>query len=192
LGKIGVGSDDALIVVDLQIDFCTGGALAVPEGDAIVESVNRLMGIPDWIKVATRDWHPSNHISFKERGGGWSHHCIAGTEGAKFHPGFETDKSDLIISKAATSDAEAYSGFDGTNLRTELKSRGVKRIFVCGLATDYCVRATALDGRKEGFEVYVLEDAIRAVDMNPGDGDRSKEEMRIAGCLFSESRDLIC
>ncbi len=184
------GFEDALVVVDLQNDFCPGGALAVSEGDLIVPLVNRFFGRPRFFKVATRDWHPADHISFEARGGLWPSHCVAETPGARFHPDMHADRADLVISKGALKDAEAYSGFDGTPLAADLRSRGVRRIFVCGLATDYCVRATALDGRSEGFEVVVLEDAIRAVNVKSGDGDRAIREMLGAGCALMKSVDI--
>ncbi len=190
MSDIAAGSEDALVVVDLQIDFCLGGALAVSEGDLIVPLVNRLLALSRPFKAATRDWHPAGHVSFQAQGGLWPPHCVAETPGARFHPGMDADRVDLIISKGALKDADAYSGFDGTRLAAELKSRGVRRIFVCGLATDYCVRATALDGRSEGLEVVVLEDAIRAVDVKPGDGDRAIQEMLGAGCALAKSVDI--
>ncbi len=190
MSAISVGPADGLIVVDLQVDFCPGGALGVPEGDEIVPLVNRLLTVPGWFRVATRDWHPADHISFAAQGGIWPPHCVADSPGAAFHPDMAQGSIDLVVSKAAQKDAEAYSGFDGTTLPVELREKGVRRIFVCGLATDYCVRATALDGRKEGFEVVVLEDAVRAVDVEPGDGERAVEEMREAGCTFARSEDI--
>ncbi len=190
MSGISVGPGDSLIVVDFQVDFCPGGALSVPEGDEIVPLVNRLLAVPGWFKVATRDWHPADHISFAEQGGTWPIHCVADSPGAAFHPDLDRGRFDLTVSKAAKKDAEAYSGFDGTPLSAELKKKTVRRIFVCGLATDYCVRATALDGRKEGFEVVILEDAVRAVDVNRGDGERAIQEMRDAGCAFARSEDI--
>lgn len=188
--RMAVGASDALVVVDLQVDFCPGGALAVPEGDRVVAPVNRLLAVPGWLKVATRDWHPSDHVSFQARGGPWPSHCVAGSPGAQFHPGMDASKVDCIVSKAAHRDAEAYSGFEGTTLAADLRARGVNRLFVCGLATDYCVRATALDGRREGLEVVVVEDAVRAVDLEPGDGERTLGEMREAGCAMARSGDI--
>ena len=190
MSEISAGPGDALVVVDLQNDFCPGGALAVPEGDLIVPHVNTLLAHPRLFKVATRDWHPFGHMSFEAQGGIWPPHCVADTAGAQFHPQMYFGRADLLISKGIREDVEAYSGFDGTPLASELKSKNIQRIFVCGLATDYCVRATALDGRREGLEVVVLEDAIRAVDVRPGDGDRATQEMRDAGCAFAMSVDV--
>ena len=188
--RLTAGAGDALVVVDLQVDFCPGGALAVPGGDEVVAPVNRLLALPGWFRVATRDWHPPGHVSFKAQGGLWPPHCVAGAPGAEFHPGMDASKVDLVVSKATRRDADAYSGFQGTTLAAELKRRGVGRLFVCGLATDYCVRATALDGRREGLEVVVVEDAVRAVDVQPGDGERALREMRGAGCVMARSGDV--
>ena len=183
-------AQDGLIVVDLQVDFCPGGALAVAEGDEVVATVNGLLNIPGWMKVATRDWHPADHASFEAQGGIWPVHCVAETRGAAFHPRMEAGKVEMVVSKATTRDAEAYSGFDGTTLADDLREAGIERLFVCGLATDYCVKATALDARREGFEVVVVEDAIRAVNVNPGDGKKAIEEMRAAGCAFAPSSEI--
>jgi len=188
--EFAVGASDALVVVDLQVDFCPGGALAVKDGDQVVAPVNRLLALPGWLKVATRDWHTPDHVSFKVQGGLWPVHCVAGSPGARFHPGLDASRVDLIVSKAARREADAYSGFEGTGLAADLRGRGVKRIFVCGLATDYCVRATALDGRREGLEVVVVEDAVRAVDLQPGDGARALKEMHGAGCVLARSADI--
>lgn len=188
--RLAVGASDALVVVDLQVDFCPGGALEVREGDQVVAPVNRLLAVPGWLKVATRDWHPPGHVSFKAQGGAWPPHCVAGSPGARFHAGMDASRVDFIVSKATRRDADAYSGFEGTALAADLRSRGVRRIFVCGLATDYCVRATALDGRREGLEVVVVEDAVRAVDLKPGDGARALDEMRGAGCAVARSGDI--
>jgi nicotinamidase/pyrazinamidase len=190
MGKTQAGPDDALVVVDLQNDFCPGGSLAVPEGDLIVPLVNRVLALPRLVKVATRDWHPADHISFKDQGGIWPPHCVVDTQGARFHPRVDEDRVDFAVSKGTRTEADAYSGFDGTSLTADLKSKGVRRIFLCGLATDYCVKATALDGKAEGLEVVVLEDAIRAVDVESGDGERAIEEMRGAGCIFMNSPEI--
>jgi nicotinamidase/pyrazinamidase len=181
---------DALIVVDVQNDFCPGGALAVPRGDEVVPAINRILDLAGWLTVATRDWHPHDHCSFKPQGGIWPVHCVAGTQGAAFHPGLKAVKVRQTISKATTRDAEAYSGFQGTELATLLKGQGVRRLFVCGLATDYCVKATALDARKAGFEVVALEDAIRGVEVQPGDCAKAMEEMAAAGIRFAKTTDL--
>ncbi len=181
---------DALIVVDVQNDFCPGGALPVPQGDQVVPAINRTLDLAGWLTIATRDWHPQDHCSFKPQGGIWPVHCVAGTRGAAFHPGLDAIKLRQLISKATTKSAEAYSGFQGTELGALLKGQGVRRVFVCGLATDYCVKATALDARKAGFEVVVLEDAIRGVEVQPGDCARAMQEMAAAGIGFAKITDL--
>ncbi|RJS91531.1 isochorismatase family protein, partial [Candidatus Bathyarchaeota archaeon] len=127
--------------------------------------------------VATRDWHPPNHVSFKGYGGNWPPHCIQGTPGAEFHPDLNLPKETKIISKATLADKEAYSGFDGTELEIELKNAGIQRVFIGGLATDYCVKSTVLDALKIGFETVLLIDAIKGVDVNPGDSERAIKEM---------------
>jgi nicotinamidase/pyrazinamidase len=177
------------LIVDPQVDFCPGGKLAVPAGDAIFAAVNRAAErVP--LVVASRDWHPANHVSYQAQGGPWPVHCQAGTPGAEFHSGLDTSRLDEVFSKGTAADREAYSAFDGTGLAEWLRSRGVKRLLVAGLATDYCVKASVLDARKEGFEVVVLEDGIGAVEVQPGDGERAMEEMRAAGAQVSRSDDV--
>ncbi len=171
-----------LVVVDVQNDFCPEGALAVPEGDRVVPVLNQWIGhfkdagLP---VIYTQDWHPSDHVSFKAIGGIWPPHCMQGTHGAAFHP--DLDVRGTIFRKGFISQLEAYSGFDGTlngepgglAMADWLRQERVRRIFVGGLATDYCVKATVLDGLEKGFEVVILPDAMRAVDMEPGDGDKA-------------------
>jgi nicotinamidase/pyrazinamidase len=190
MSKISVDSTrDALIIVDVQNDFCPGGALAVPNGHEVVPVINRLLR-HRWLSIATMDWHPAEHCSFNARGGPWPPHCVQGTTGAELHPGLDAAKIRLIITKASRHDKDAYSGFDGTELAEMLREKGVRRVVVCGLATDYCVRATAHDALKEGFEVVVLEDAIRGVEVNPGDCQRAIDELRKAGARVLASSDL--
>lgn len=171
---------DALILVDMQNDFLPGGSLGVPGGDETVPVLNAFIerfaaaGLPI---VATRDWHPANHCSFAARGGPWPPHCVAGTPGAAFAPGLRLPDGALVISKATSSDADAYSGFGGTDLDARLRQLGVSRLFVGGLATDYCVLNTVRDALALGYGVRLLEEAIRAVDVQPGDGDRAIAEM---------------
>ncbi len=172
--------EEALIVVDMQRDFMPGGALPVPEGDRIIprcnEYIRAFMGRGALI-VATRDWHPENHISFREQGGPWPRHCVRGTEGAEFVVELPADV--VIISKATEPDREAYSGFEGTELAEILKKRGVKRVYICGVATEYCVKATALDAVKHGFETYLLRDAVKGIDEE--DEERALRELESAG-----------
>jgi nicotinamidase/pyrazinamidase len=171
---------DALIIVDVQNDFCPGGALAVPQGDEVIPTINRLLK-QSWLSVATMDWHPAEHSSFEPHGGPWPPHCIQGTTGAELHPELDADSIQLTITKASHHDKDAYSGFDGTDLARILREKGITRVVVCGIATDYCVKATAHDALEEGFEVVVLEDAIRGVEVNPGDSRRALEGLRKAG-----------
>ena len=181
---------DALIVVDVQRDFCPGGALAVPRGDEVVPVINRLLALTDWLTVATRDWHPADHCSFRAQGGIWPPHCVAGTDGAAFHPALDRARIHHVVSKAVTRDSEAYSGFQGTDLAALLARRGIRRAFVCGLATDYCVKATALDARRAGLDVVVIADAIRGVEVTPGDCVKAIDEMRASAIVLAPSADL--
>jgi nicotinamidase/pyrazinamidase len=180
---------DALIVADVQNDFCPGGALAVPSGHEVVPVINRLLE-HHWLTVATMDWHPADHCSFESRGGPWPPHCVQGTAGAELHPELNAANIQLVITKGTHPEDEAYSGFQGTELARILREKGVKRVAVCGIATDYCVRATAQDALQEGFEVLVLEDAIRGVEVHPGDCQRALEELRQAGAQMIVSADL--
>jgi len=171
---------DALLIVDVQNDFLPGGSLAVPHGDEVVPVLNRYLetfaeqNLPVY---ATRDWHPPRHCSFREQGGPWPPHCIAGTNGAAFAAALQLPPAAVIISKATTVEQDAYSGFQGTDLHVRLHAAGIRRLFVGGLATDYCVLNTVRDALKLSYEVLLLNDAIRAVDVQPGDGLRAEQEM---------------
>lgn len=184
----------ALLVVDVQIDFCPGGALAVKYGDQVVPRLNRTVeafekrGLPIFF---TRDWHPSDHVSFRSRGGPWPPHCVQGSPGAEFHPGLLVPEGAAVISKGDEPSKEAYSGFQGTELKTRLKGLGVDEVFIGGLATDYCVKETALDARRAGLAVEVLKDCVRPVDVERGDGARALEEMRKAGAKLTTSSKAI-
>jgi nicotinamidase/pyrazinamidase len=180
---------DALIIVDVQNDFCPGGALAVPGGHEVVPVINRLLE-HRWLSVATMDWHPAEHSSFESRGGPWPQHCVQHTPGAELHPELDATKVQLVIAKGSHHDHDAYSGFHGTDLAKILRDKGIRRVVVCGIATDYCVRATAHDALHEGFEVLVLEDAIRGVEVHSGDCQRAIEELRQAGAEIIVSSDL--
>ena len=170
----------ALIVVDVQNDFCPGGALAVPDGDAVVEAVNRMASDAPFV-VATRDWHPRDHGSFAGQGGPWPAHCVQGTPGAELHPGIDATQIDAIVDKGQSAETEGYSGFEGTELERLLREHGVDAVDVAGLALDYCVKATALDAKRAGLDVTVHRDATRAVEVSPGDAERAVEELRAAG-----------
>lgn len=168
-------------MVDVQNDFCPGGALAVAGGDEIIEVVNGLASEAS-VVIATRDWHPPDHASFAERGGTWPEHCVRGTLGAQLHRDLDARiDAWTVIDKGLTPDREGYSGFEDTQLEQLLREHGVGTVHVVGLALDYCVKATALAARSAGFEVVVHRGATRAVDVEPGDGDRAVEEMRAAG-----------
>ena len=194
--------DSALIVVDLQNDFCPGGVLASRRGGEIVSDVNRLLDLFS-ISVLTQDWHPANHCSFAStwgkppfarddspgnRGTLWPDHCVAGSRGADFHPRLKTARARLILRKGTNLLLDSYSAFyenDGrtsTGLGSWLSGIGIGRVVVVGLAAEYCVKATALDARKEGFVVDVVPDCVGAVEAVPGDGDRALAEMAASGC----------
>ena len=171
---------DALVIVDFQNDFTPGGALAVPEGDAIAHRLNELAASGRFdLVVATRDWHPPEHSSFAAQGGPWPAHCVAGSEGAQLHPGLDAALVDVVVDKGTDPATEGYSGFDGTDLATLLRDRGIERVTVAGLATDYCVRATALDALEAGFAVTVDDTASRGID--PEGSARALDEVRAAG-----------
>jgi nicotinamidase/pyrazinamidase len=204
-------TDKALILVDLQNDFVPGGALAVPEGDRVVPIANRLLGRFDLV-LATQDWHPPGHGSFAASHPGrglyevidlnglpqvlWPTHCVQGTPGAALVAGLDVSKVDRVFQKGTDPAIDSYSGFfdnghrKATGLGDYLKQQGVKDVYVCGLATDYCVKFTALDARQLGFNVSLIEDASRGVNVKPGDVDRAVEEMREAGVKVILSEDL--
>jgi nicotinamidase/pyrazinamidase len=172
----------ALVIVDFQNDFTPGGALAVAEGDAIAERLNELADSADYdLVVATRDWHPPDHGSFTAQGGTWPEHCVQGTPGAELHPALDRALVDVVVDKGQDPATEGYSGFEATNLAQLLRERGVDHVTVAGLATDYCVKNTALDALRGGFGVTVDSTATRAVELEPGDGQRALEEVRAAG-----------
>ena len=175
-----IGKNDALIVADVQNDFCPGGALPVPKGDEVVPVLNEYINLFEKAKsniVATRDWHPSNHISFKSQGGPWPPHCVQNTEGAKFHPDLKLPRRTIVVSKAMNPLKENYSPFETPELKSILKKEGVIRVFVGGLATDYCVKQTILDALELGFHSVLLTDAIAAINADSGDEVRAIDEM---------------
>jgi len=184
---------DALIVVDVQNDFLPGGVLAVPGGGEVIEPLNGYIRQFAQLQLpvfATRDWHPREHCSFREHGGRWPAHCVAGTHGAKFPPQLQLPPDVHVISKATQPESDAYSGFQGTDLGRQLRDLGCIRVFVGGLATEYCVRATVLDARAAGLEVVVLADAIRALEAQPGDGEHALAEMKASGAQISPASRL--
>lgn len=202
---------DALIIVDVQNDFCPGGALPVPQGDEVVPVINQLQPVFGLI-VATQDWHPPDHCSFAANHPGrqvgevievagvsqvlWPVHCVQGSPGAEFHPGLETQRIAAVFKKGADPRIDSYSGFfdnarqRATGLDEFLRQRGVYRIFVCGLATDYCVKFTCLDGVALGYQVFLIEDACRGVNLAPGDVAQAIDDMRRAGVVVLKSSDV--
>ncbi len=192
--RIRLTVKDALIVVDMQRDFMPGGALPVPEGDKIVPRLNQYIrlfferGLPVFF---TRDWHPPDHISFKDQGGVWPPHCVQDTEGAKFHPDLYIPPDNrFIISKGTSRDFDAYSGFQGTMLDQLLRERGIRRVFVGGVATDYCVKNTVLGAINLGYEAFLLLDGIKGVDVKQGDSERAIEDMLGAGAVGVEYEEV--
>ena len=185
----------ALLIVDVQNDFCSGGALAVPDGDRVIPVLNRLaarasaLGMPVY---ASRDWHPPDTRHFAVNGGRWPVHCVAGTEGARLHPDLQLPPGALIVTTGTSPDEDGYSAFDGTisgrgSLLADLRARGIDELIIGGLATDYCVKASALDARRHGLRASLVSDAVRAVDVSPGDGARAIEEMKAAGVAVTSS-----
>lgn len=181
-------SGDALVVVDVQRDFCAGGALAVPDADAIVPILNRWLeaaeraGVPIFL---SRDWHPDQHVSFEARGGPWPEHCVQDSRGAELHPHLGVPASARIVTKGVRFDKDQHSVFDDTGLEAELRRLGVLRIFVGGLAQEVCVHASVIDALRRGFEVCVISDATRAVQAEAG--ERALAEMRDAGARVGRS-----
>ena len=180
----------ALLIIDFQNDFTSGGALEVPGGDEIAEPVKRLAGEFEHV-FATRDWHPPDHASFATEGGPWPVHCVQGTHGAELHPAMRDVEVEAIVDVGVERDDEGYSGFEKSKLADLLHAAGVDEVAVVGLATDYCVRASAIDACREGFDTTVVTDAIRAVEVNPGDGERALEDMKRAGAKLVTSRELL-
>lgn len=177
---------DALIIVDVQNDFCPGGALAVAHGDEIIPELNQ------WIKVAqkagagifaTRDWHPPSHSSFRDQGGRWPPHCVQNTPGAVFHANLELPKDIPVISKGVAIDSEGYSGFENTDLDRLLKDRGAKRLWIGGLALDYCVTHTAIDAAKLGYEVHVIADASQPIGTSPREIRETSRRLHDTGVI---------
>jgi nicotinamidase/pyrazinamidase len=175
----------ALILVDIQNDFCPGGALAVSQGDEIVAVVNNLTDGFSLV-VATQDWHPEDHISFKARGGIWPPHCVRNTPGAQLHPGLNRQAIDLFFRKAFEADSDSYSGFDGIDdsgrsLDEVLRARKIRKLYITGLATDYCV----------SYQVFIVTDAVRAVNVEEMDGERALQELEAGGARLIRSKELI-
>ena len=173
---------EALVIVDFQNDFTPGGALEVPHGDEIAGRIAELLDSGRFdLVVATRDWHPADHGSFAAQGGIWPPHCVAGTPGAELHPSLDRARVDVIVDAGKDPSMEGYSGFEATELEQILREHGIDRLTVVGLATDYCVRHTALDALAAGFEVTVDRAGVRGIDARPGDAERALAEVREQG-----------
>jgi nicotinamidase/pyrazinamidase len=180
----------ALLIIDFQNDFTPGGALAVEEGDEIAEPIGRLADEVDVI-VATRDWHPPDHASFEPQGGPWPIHCVQGTPGAELHASIQDLDIAAIVDVGREREDEGYSGFENSDLARILRDHDVDEVYVVGLATDYCVRASAIDACREGFDVTVVSDAIRGVEVEPGDSERALADMSEAGARIASSSELL-
>ena len=189
--------ESALLVVDIQQDFCAGGALAAPGGDDIIPAVNRHLAdahAHDIAVYATRDWHPEQTSHFKEYGGTWPPHCVQGTQGAQFHPDLKLPPDAIIVNKGDDPERHGYSAFEGHTssgkpLLDDLRDRRITRVYVMGIATDYCVRESALDALRAGLEVRVLADAIAGIDVRPGDVQRALDEISAAGAQIVDDLD---
>ena len=191
--KIQLTQADALIIADVQLDFLPGGALGIANGEKVIPPVNAYIrrfaeaGNPVFL---TRDWHPGNHLSFRGHGGVWPPHCVADSPGAAFSPELVIPGDNkYIISKGTAREFDAYSGFQGTMLLSLLQERGIRRVMVGGLATDYCIKNTVLGALNCGFTVFVLQDACQGVDVSPGDCDRAWEAMLLAGAIAVAEAD---
>ncbi len=178
----------ALLIVDVQNDFCPGGTLAVKDGDKVVPIINNIMDKFDVI-ISTQDWHPVDTVHFEK----WPAHCVSNLDGADFHPDLNIDKIDLKLYKGTENKDDGYSAFEATNesLEEYIKQEEIKQIYVCGLATDYCVRASALDAIKLGIRTYVITDAIAAVNLKPDDGKKTLRELSRKGATLIESSAIV-
>lgn len=193
MNTIELTLEDALLIVDVQHDFLSGGTLAVPDGNEVIPALNRYIALFSEQSLpifATRDWHPADHCSFKSQGGIWPAHCIAGSAGAQFPSALHLPGNAVIVSKATSAQQDAYSGFEGTDLAAQLRRHGIEQVFIGGLATDYCVLNTAKDALSNGFKVVLLLDAMRAVDLHAGDGQAAIEEMVKCGARPARAVDV--
>lgn len=191
--RIALTKGDALLLVDLQNDFVAGGSLAVPHGDEVIPVLNRYIHVFEQRRLpifATRDWHPHNHCSFKTQGGPWPIHCVVGSHGADFVPSLILPKSVVTISKPSAPDIETFTAFPGTDFESRLRNADVHRLFVGGLATDYCVFHTAFDALGRGFKVFLLKDAVRAVNVHPDDGEKAEQALITAGATSITFEDV--
>ena len=177
----------ALLIVDVQNDFCPGGALGVKDGDKVVPVINGIIDRFDFV-ISSQDWHPSHSVHF----GKWPVHCVAGTHGADFHSELDSEKIDLKLYKGTDNKDDGYSAFEATNvsLSAFLQEHDIQALYVCGLTTDFCVKASALDAVKAGCHTYVITDAIAAVNAQPGDDKKALQEMYHKGCILIESKEI--
>lgn len=177
----------ALLIVDVQNDFCPGGALGVKEGDKVVPVINKVMNLFDLI-LASRDWHPQETVHFEK----WPVHCVAETKGADFHGDLNISMIDLELKKGTDNKDDGYSAFEATNveLTSYLRDNNVTSLYICGLTTDYCVKASAIDATKEGINTYVITDAIAAVNAQPKDDKKALNEMVANGCILIKSNEI--
>lgn len=180
-------NNSCLLVVDVQNDFCPGGALGVKDGDVIIPVINRIMHKFDLV-IATRDMHPADTVHFNK----WPPHCVAGTPGAAFHPDLDTDAIHMELHKGTRNSDDGYSAFEATtdDLKDILAERFIDTVYICGLATDYCVLNTVLDARAAGLNTRVIADAVRAVNVSPEDGEQAIRKMQAAGAVFLDSEKL--
>lgn len=179
---------NVLLIVDVQKDFCPGGALPAEQGDQVVPVINGLMDRFDLV-IASKDWHPAQTVHFEK----WPRHCVKNTEGAEFHEDLEVGNIDQVVLKGTGNQDDGYSAFEATNvdLNAYLKINGTENLYISGLTTDYCVEQSALDAARKGFHTIVITDAIQAVNINPGDGDKSLKKMKEAGCRLLTSKQVL-
>ena len=185
---------DTLILVDIQNDFFPGGSLPVPQGDLVIPILNEYLILFQKVNstiFATRDWHPPNHVSFLEQGGKWPSHCVQDTKGAEFHPSLNLPEEVILISKATDPTKEGYSGFENPDLLKILKKKQIERVFIGGLAIEYCVKNTILDALNFGFDTFFLFDGSRGINSNSGDVDRAIELMKLKGAIKVELKNFI-
>ena len=190
-------SKKALVIIDVQNDFCPGGTLAVPQGDDVIKPLNKMIAYArqhNWLIVASRDWHPMVTNHFQEYGGLWPIHCVKDTKGAEFHSDLKVDEI-TVVSKATEPDQDGYSAFngykdDGQTLKEFFESNDIKKVYIGGLATDYCVKASVVDAVKLGFETFLLLDVCRAVNLKPGDGEEAVKEMIDLGVKVINTREV--
>ena len=186
-------NETALIIVDVQNDFCDNGSLPVPNAEQIIPGINKIIEYfhSSFLPVyATRDWLPIDHCSFKSNGGLWPMHCVQQTKGSQIHPELLIDNRVTIIDKGADKDKEAYSGFDGTDFSQELRKKNISKVIITGLATDYCINWTTIGALNNGFSATVISDLIRGIDLKPGDCKNAINEMSKSGAKFINSFEL--